>query len=368
MVPTTTVDMSRVRTGYERVIGHRVGRTFAGMAEQNGKVTNIDEKAKLVEITYEDGKSDIFSFGEQYTEFQGFNVTQDIISVVKLGQKVKKGDVITYNKGYFTQDPLTGQLDMSIGVLANVALMENDTTLEDSTEISKRLSEKLTIRPTNTRIVTLTKKSVIHQIKSVGDHVLNTDHLLVFEEEPMDGTNTFNMDDAAMSVLADMNRDKPAAKFNGEIVAMEAYYGCPISEMHPSLGTIVKSAIDQKNRRNKLASKTGRMEDYPPSGIMKPGSKFKGVMFDEDTVCLIFYIQEDIKHDKGDKLVLMNQLKCTCAGVFPQEITSETGVPIDAFFSADAIYRRCVMLPMLYGVLARIVEKMESAAVDMYFK
>ena len=368
MVPTTTVDMSRVRTGYERVVAHRVGRTFAGMANQDGKVTNIDEKAKLVEVTYQDGKSDIFSYGEQYTEFQGFNVTQDLVSVVKLGQKVKKGDVITYNKGFFTRDPLTGQLDMSIGILANVALMENDTTLEDSTEISKRLSEKLTMRPTNTRTVTLTRKSIIHQIKAVGDHVLNTDHLVVFEEEPLDGINTFNMDDAAMSVLADMNRDKPTAKFNGEIVAIEAYYGCPISEMHPSLSLVVKSAIEQKNRRSKMAAKTDRMEEYPPSGIMTPGSKFKGVMFDEDTVCLVFYIQEDIPHDKGDKLVLMNQLKCTCAGIFPKEITSESGTPIDIFFSADGIYRRCTMSPMLYGVLARIVERMEEEAVKLYFE
>ena len=368
MVPTKTVDMSRVRTGYERIIAHRVGRTFAGIALHDGKVTNIDDKARLIEITYDNGNTDIFSFGEQYTEFQGFHVTQDLVPVVSLGQKVKKDDIITYNKGYFTQDPTTGQLDLSIGVLANVALMENDTTLEDSTEISESLANKLTISPTNTRTITLTRKSIVHQIRKVGEHVLNTEPLMVFEEEAFEGAGSFNMDEAALSVLNDMNRDKPAAKFNGKIVAIEAYYGCPITEMHPSLAAIVKEAVDIKNRRNRIATKSGRAEEYPPSGPMKPGSKYKGVMFDEDTVSLVFYIQEDIKHSNGDKLVFMNQLKCTCAGVFPKEITSESGIPIDAFFSADGIYRRCVMSPVLYGVLARIVKKVEEDAVAMYFK
>ena len=368
MVPTETVDMSRVRTGYERLIAHRVGRTFAGIAADNGKVTNIDEKASLIEVTYDDGKVDIFSFGEQYTEFQGFNVTQDLVSVVKLGQKVTKGDVVTYNKGYFTRDPLTGQLDMSIGVLANVALMENDTTLEDSTEISERLSKKLTIRPTNSRIITLTRKSIVHQVRAVGDHVLNTDHLIIFEEEPVEGGSMFNVDDATLSLLADMNRDKPAAKFNGKIVEIEAYAGCEPSEMHPTLAAIFKSAVEKKNRRSRIAGKTNRAEEYPASGVMPVGSKYKGVMFDADTVCLVFYIQEEVIHDKGDKLVFANQLKCTCAGVFPQPITTESGQQIDALFSPDAIYRRCVMSPMLYGVLARIVEKVEADAVNMYFK
>lgn len=364
---TKAVEQSRVRTGYERIVAHRSGRMFAGIAEQDGKITNIDEKSNLIEMTYEDGTVDVFRYGEQYTEFQGFHVSQDIKPVVELGQKLKKGEVVTYNTGYFTRDETTGQLDLTIGVLANVALLEYDTTLEDSTEISQRLSEKLTIRPTNTRIVTLSKKSIIHKAVSVGDEVLNTDSLMIFEEEPIEGTTVFNTDDETLALLSDLNKNTPTAKFNGKIVNIEAYYGCPISEMHPTLGSIVKSATDKKNRQNKIASKTERAEDFPPSGIMPSGSKYKGVTFDEDTVCLIFYIQEEIPHDKGDKLVFMNQLKCTCAGVFPKEITSESGVPIDAFFSCDAIGRRVVLSPILYGILARIMEHTESTAVDMYF-
>lgn len=368
MVPTTTVDRSRIRTGYERVISNMVGRDFAGIAEENGEVTAIDTKARLVEVTYKSGKIDVFKFGEYYNEFQGFHVTQDIECIVKVGQKVEKGDVITYNKGFFNVDPVTKQLDFSIGILANVALMETDVTAEDSTEISQSLSKKLSIKPTNTRIITIPKRSVIHYAASVGDHIKNTDNLMIFEEEAMEGSGTITNDEETLALLSKLNRKTPTAKFSGQIVDIEVHYGCNLSDMHPSLLSIVKPIVDRKNKTNRMANKTERAEDFPPSTIMPKGSKYKGVTYDEDTVCLIYYIQETLTADRGDKLVFMNQLKCTCASVFTQPITSESGVPIDALFSCAAVGDRIVLSPQYFGITSRIMEKVENNILDMYFE
>lgn len=52
---TEYVNKNRVRTGYERVVAHRVSDDFAAVAEKDGKVTKIDHEAKLMEVTYNDG-------------------------------------------------------------------------------------------------------------------------------------------------------------------------------------------------------------------------------------------------------------------------------------------------------------------------
>lgn len=367
-VPTEACDISRVRTGFERTIAHRVGRNYAGLAEQDGKVTDIDTKSKLIEVTYKDGTRDIFEYGSKYTEFQGFFVDNDREMNVTLNQKVKKGDVITYHKGFFKKDPTTGQLDLSIGTLSTIALMETDSTLEDSTEISRRLSKKLSIRPVNMRTISLPKNSIVYSIKQIGDKVVNTDPLMIFEEAATEAGDMFkNVDEATLSLISDMNRSKPTAKFNGEIVKIEAYSGCPVSEMHQSLQEIVRKADEIPNRKNRFSRGSLCEEEYPINEIFKEGSKYKGVEFDNDTVVIVFYIQESITLDKGDKLVFCNQLKSTCCNVMKEGTCTESGIELDAIFSADGLTRRVVLSPVMHGILSRCCDKIQKDIVDEYF-
>ena len=360
LVPTIHTDRNRVRTGFERTMAHRVGREFACMAERDGKVTAIDEKAQTIVVTYKNGDVDVFRYGHVYSKIQSFEVDQDIVPAVKLGQTLKKGEVIAYNKGYFTMDPKTKQLDMTTGIMANVALLETDTTLEDSTEISQRLSQKLTLRPVNMRFVMVNRKSLIYMIRKVGDEVQNTDDLMVFDEDPIDTGEQFKGDADTLSALGDLNKRTPKAKYNGTIVDIDAYAGCTPNEMSPSLSAIFRAAVDRKNRRAKLSAGTMAEDDFRKSSVIPAGSKYKGYSFDEDSVLLCFRIQEDIPQDKGDKMVFCNQLKCTVTGVFPEKVTTHSGVEIDAFFSCSAICRRICASPFLHGILARIMRKVES--------
>lgn len=366
LVPVKQYDRLRVRTGYERIVAHRCSRIFAGVAEEDGKVTKIDDKAKLVEVTYKSGRKDVFTFGESYTEFQSFEVTNRVALDVKMGQSFKKGDIITHNTDYFHKDHDTGQVDFSIGSLANVALIESDATTEDSCEISERLSKKLTMYPTNERVVVLSAKSLVHYCAKVGDHVIPTDNLMIFEESPMT-QSMFTADDDTLSMIADLNKATPHADHQGEIVKIDAYYGCEIKDMSPTLQPIVKAAVDEKIRRSKLASETDKADEYPTSSIIAKDSKYKGTMFTEDTVMLIFHIKEAIPHGTGDKLVLCNQLKCTCCGVFPKKLYTESGVEVDMLFSARAMNKRIVLSAPLTGIASRILERVEDDICKEWF-
>ena len=89
--------MYRVRTGYERVVAHRVTKTFAGIAQGKGKVTRIDENAKLVEVTYTDGKVDLFKFGDQIVEAESIGILQHIKVMLLLITQVSSNKIRLLN-------------------------------------------------------------------------------------------------------------------------------------------------------------------------------------------------------------------------------------------------------------------------------
>lgn len=366
LVPTDGYDKMRVRTGYERVLAHRCGKNFAGVAKANGKVTAIDDKARLVEVTYTDGTKEVYPYGSELMEFDSMELDSRIVCNVKLGQKVAKGDIITYNSDYFKKDAISGQVDMSLGTLANVIFMEMDTTLEDSFEMSSRLSEKLTMHPVNTKTVSLSGKSLIHKCLPIGSVVSPTDDLMIFEEDPT-ATEGMNTDDEALAMLSELNRRTPSAGHAGKIIRIDAYYSCDPSEMHPTVHALVKQCVEERNRRAKLARGSKEADDYPPSSMIKEGSKYKGVTFDKDTVMFIFHIQEDIKHNVGDKLVVCNQLKATCGGIFPKPIYSESGIEVDMLFSMMSTNKRIVLSPFKFGITSRILSKIEDDICMAYF-
>ena len=358
--------MYRVRTGYERVVAHRVTKTFAGIAQGKGKVTRIDENAKLVEVTYTDGKVDLFKFGDQIVEAESIGILQRIEVAVQVGQPVEKGDVITYNTSFFKQDPVTKQLDMSIGVTANVAFIECDMTNEDSFQISKECAEKMAIAPVNSRDVVLSTKALIHSAVDIGEEVTPSSPLMIFENEALTDTPA-DEDPEVLALLSDVNRSTPKAKHSGKVVRIDAYFGCPIDQMSPTVAKLVRKCISSKVQTYKLAKETGNESEFQPVTPIQPGNKFHGVMFDEDTLLLVYHIQERIPHGVGDKLVVANQLKCTCASVFENRPVSESGVPIDLIFSQKAQNNRICVSPIQMGIISRIMEQTEKDVVAEYF-
>lgn len=365
---TECVDRNRIRTGYERVIAHRVSDNFATTAAQDGKVTKIDNVAKLMEVTYKDGTKTVFKIGDHYELAESIVIQNNLKPNFKEGETFKKDDVLTYNEGYFNRDYFTGQVDMTTGVMANLCLLETDTTLEDATEISESLSKKLAINPVNERVVTMSAKSQIFTMVKIGDHVKVTDPLCIFDEEPLTQDPGLTEDEDALAILGDISKTAPTAKFSGEIVHIAVYCGCEVSEMSPSVANVVKAAYVETTAQAKLAKDTARANEFVKPTIVPKGSRFKGIEFDEDTVMIIFYIKERIVHGVGDKLVLCNQLKSTVAAVFPKPVTTESGIPIDVLYSQKGVNSRKVLSPFLTGILSRLVEKVEKDVVDEYFK
>ncbi len=348
--------------------GQRVSKSMVGVAAQDGKVTKIDQDTGMVEITYKDGTKEIFEFGHKFTPFAGFFADHELELVVKLGKQVKQNDIITYNKGYFKLDPDTKQLDMSLGVMANVAFMEMDLTLEDSTAISEEMSKKLAIRPVNIRTIVLNKNSVIYDYKKIGDEVEITTDLMVFDEEAIATDTMFNADEETIKMMSELNRKTPSAKHSGKIVKMNAYSTVPISEMHPSLQKVFRESIAWKNKQAKFAKDSLVENEYPGFQLMKEGSKYLGITFDKDIVVIIYYIQDEIVNSVADKNIVCDQLKFTTAGTLERDVETESKKKIDLIFSINSADRRICVSYMKTGLLNRICEQIENTALDLYFK
>lgn len=367
-LPTKEGSCSRIRTGYERVIAHRVSNLYSYPAEQDGKVIEINQEAGMCKIQYKDGSIHTFQFGELYGECADMVTTQKLELTVKVGDKFNRGDILCYNPQFFELDPTSRQVDWKHGVPGMVAIMDCAGTFEDSNIITKRFGDKLEIEPVQLRAISFNANTFVHDVKKVGDQVDINDFLIVFEDATMTDLSSVTTDDVALDYLAKLNRVTPKAKFTGEIVKIEVFYSCPLSEMHPTLSKVVKDIIRTNNAKNKFSQGTSSSAQYPPSQPLPEGTKFKKVKFEKDTVVFRFFIKETITAGVGDKIVFDSSLKSVVGVVIDDIPTTESGVEIDAVFSGSSISNRIVNSPILVGVGERVLERLEESAIDMYFK
>jgi hypothetical protein len=367
-VPVKQSNTCRIRTGYERVLAHRTRPPFAYAAQQDGKVLSVDEQAHVLTVEYKDGSVYALGYGQEYSNNGGggFYVTQNIeVNGYKEGSKFRKGDILIYNKDFFTADIYSKQVDANLGYLANVALMEMAHTMEDSCVLSQDLAEALRTNPVHQREIVIKASTVVHQIVPVGGSVKNTTPLMIFDDTDIPTEYSSNPD--LLDAIQKLNRSIPKAKYAGKVVKIEAYYRKPLEEMSSSLATVIKSVAKTKNAKAKAAAGAANNYVFPKDQPVNR-DKLGIVDMDEDTVILRFYIQQDLAMGSGDKVVFAASLKSVCARVATEEMVTEDGsLKVQGILGATSAMNRMVMSVFIMGACNRILEKMEQDMLAMYF-
>jgi len=346
------------------------GLTQADLARIQADMKKLPEQKmtviKLFEYVSTEVSYDIFKFGVSFASVSGSHVQQNIMLNVVEGERIKRGDVIAYNSGFFEPDPLSKQVTWKHGVQTTVAILETDSTLEDSCSISEHLSQELVMQPAHQRTITINANTVIHQIVSVGDHIQTTDLLAIIEDADIDAL-TLTDDPETVELLNELNRKGPRAKFHGTVADIDILYSCNVEDLHPSIAALVKVLDARKNQYAKIMEGSSREYLYPRAAKVPVGTKYRGVLFDKDTVLILIMIQEEINLYAGDKLVFANQLKSTCAGLMEKQAYTESGVPVHALFGARSIKARIVNSAYVQGIGNRLFEWAEKGAVKLYF-
>ena len=364
-IPTNGVSHARVRTGFERVVAHRVGMPFAYVAKENGKVLDKNDELKVLTIQYTKSKQKVLiEYGEQYSRnsSESFHVTQKpVVNKLNKGSRFKEGDVLVYNESFFSPDPFSNQVDLRIGVMSDVAFLDTANTQDDSCIVTKELSEKLTIEPVDTKVITIDKNIKLYKYAMIGDEVQSIDPIMVFDEVDLGDEDTSTEVGVVMETL---NKSLPKSPATGKVVNIEVFYRGDLKDMSPSLRTFIQKVNSTKNAIAKIA-KSNNIPYSAPGSIQS--DKLEGKTLDINTVLIKYYIQEEVTMSTTDKVVFAGALKSVCAQVTDKSPMDEDGNKLDAIMGAMSVQNRIVLSPLWHGGLEKIMEKIEKDVLEAYF-
>lgn len=312
---------------------------------------------------FEPGDVDIIEYGEKYTHVSGSYLKQPIKLNIRAGERIKRGDIIAYNAGFFIPDPFSKQVSWKHGVLANTAIMELSATLEDGSLISREFGKKMKMSPAHLRGVTITSNTAITAMVEVGDEVETTDALCTIEDgEFYDEEDTGEN----LSFLANLNRETPRARYHGVVAEISIFYACDPSALHPTIQKILKGQMKEYRARIAAEKGTRKEGNFKPPGQVPVGLKYHGVAFDQDTVLIEFMITEDIVAGQGDKICIANANKTVISDTMEYAPYTRSGTVVDLIYGTTSTFNRIVNSPFIIGMINRLMGHAEHVLTAEY--
>lgn len=345
-------------TGNEITLAHRVGKLFASVADNEGTVTRSDDKFIVVE--FKDGTKQVAKLGKQFGVMAGMATVHELVTDLKVGDTVKKGDVISWNKQFFERDRInTRQVIFKISTLARVALVEKDVTFEDACSISESLAKRLEADIPHVKVLRVKFEQNINNLVKLGDTV-SVDSILCTIENPFGATSTI-YDEKSRETLSELEILSPKASYEGKVEQIKVYYNGEIEDMSESLQKITKVSNKLLNQQRELEGKE------PVTGRVEPGFRVNNQAIAADEAVIFIHINNRATMSGGDKLVFSNQMKSIASyhiteGVFE----TEDGEPLDAEFSYVSFMKRIVESGMVIGTTNTLLIEASKKIVSTY--
>ncbi|WP_257291521.1 hypothetical protein [Endozoicomonas sp. ONNA1] len=350
--------VSPLRTGHEEVIAHRVDDLFAFSAKEDGVIENVSEKALTVK--YKSGKVDSVELGERWGVVAGTNVKHSIVTDFSQGTKVKAGDILAYNTGFFERSWFNPtQVSWKAGVMVKTAIMDTLDTLEDSSAISERVGKLMTTTVGKVRHIKVPFDHTVHNLVSVGDHV-ESDSILCTLEDSITGDNKL-FDESTAQALNVLSAAAPKAKFAGTVDRIEVMYYGDMSDMSDSLQAIAKQGDRERRKRVKELSL-----NEAATGELKESIHVDAALLPMDTLVISIYISHPQTAGVGDKGVFGSALKTTFGRVLTGVNETESGETIDAVFGFQSISNRIVTSPMIMGTTNTLLRVLGKHLAELY--
>lgn len=351
-------EVQPLRTGNERSIVYRMNDTFAQTADEDGTVTEVTKD--YVAVKYKSGVVKKYTIGNKIITSTGSKYPNEIVTTAnKVGYKYKKGDVITYNKGFFSPSPLEkNKVDYMSGCLARTALREASYTLEDSCAVSQELADRLMTVSTEPHFIRMSFDQGIGNLVKVGDKIELGDPICLIEDSVSTDVGLF--DDETRESLSLLSSMSPTSKVSGVVSDIEIYYRGDIEFMSPSLSKLTKSL---EASRKKLAKSLD--EDFIPN-LVEDNVRIGGHELGTDEVIIVVNVNHDVPAGIGDKLVFGNQGKSTIGEVLSGNTRTVSGEKIDAIFGAKSFIDRIITSPFKNGLCNSYLMAVGDVACEMW--
>ncbi len=358
-IATEGYEPATVRTGYESVIGMRCGPMFAQVAKMDGVVKSVT--ATGVIVSYEDGSEKGYDLGTVFGKAEGSVYPHSLVTELKVGDKVKKDDYITYNTKFFSKDPiLPGGVVYKGSLLARAVLVELPVTHEDSSAISKKLSLRLRTTTTKVKTFTVNFRENVHDVVKIGQKLRPEDTLLVIEDEITSSDG--GLKESSLQILSERSKNQPKSEYIGTVSDVEVLYHGDMSDMTSTLKSLTLASNKRKANR---AMSTARLT---ATGEVDSDYSVEGNPLLINKAVIKIYINVDDEPGTGDKIVVSNQLKSIIGEVMDYTLRSEDGQEIDVQFGSKSFAARIVNSLIMIGTRATALKALEKKAIELYRK
>lgn len=344
------------------VIPYKTSSDFVGRAQEDGKVVEINEKLNMVKVVYKDGTSDVFQYGNTVGESSGSLLNHRIAlhPNVAIGAQFKKGSIITYHEDFFHYDEFTKQVAWCHGVPSVLAIMPKDITLEDSSMITSKLADKLSLTSIHTRSIQIKTNMVIDSFVDVGSYVKYNDTLIRLKYEDTADIIT-DVDD----LFSELQQVEYKSKNEGVITGIQIFYVA--DELNESITNFVKKITAKERAQQKFTKESRKETEFIPVNKVSEGMRVRGHQLTGEDVLIIFYIKSTVGCGIGDKIVAGNMLKSVIGKIEHNPIATKEGKEIDIVFGANSIFDRIVCSVFIQGISNTIIESAEDELLHLYF-
>lgn len=363
-----------IRSPVDKIIANVTSDTFAPKAKDDGVIQSIDEKYGKMFVKYDSGEIDCIKIGTTYVTNSSFLLDTKLVANVKPGQKVSKGEVLAYDKDYFQKEG--NDLVYKQGPICFLCIHESDTTEEDSSFLSEEFAGKMTTDVTNCKDIILPPNTNLVSYKKIGDHVLNSDPLMVFEYSD-DKTNIQIIDllgDIDEETKMETMQKSPRADEPGEITNIKVYWTCPLEDMTPSLRAFVEDYIKKVKAEiaaeEKVTKKPSKRRLEIEQSVPRGGRVKRYQVPEEGGVIIEYYTTHEQGMSIGDKASNNTSIKSIIMDVIEQENApyTESGLVLDGQISLLSIQARHVLSITYVGMLSKIMHDYSKEMANFYFE
>jgi hypothetical protein len=311
-------------------------------------------------VEYVDGQERVgVELGRRYGNAAGLVIPHEVVTRLKLGDEFQAGDAIAYNNGFFEPDVLNpSQVIWKSSMSVKTVLLEAADTLEDSSSISKRVSQKLMTKITKVRTILVNFDQQLHRLVKPGDQVEYESILCMIEDAV--SVNNDLLDAGTLDTLRVLSAQSPQSKARGTVERVEMYYNGDKEDMSDSLRALADVSDRLISHRNKSVGRQAF------TGSVNESFRIENEPLMLDTAAIQIYITSNVPAGVGDKGVFGNQMKTVFGRVFEGDVKTESGTTIDAVFSAASVDNRIVLSPYLIGTTNTLLGVIARKVVEAY--
>lgn len=343
-----------VRTGMEYNIPHMSSPMFCNTASEDGVVTEVNDYG--ITVKYKSGEKK-YPLGTMVGSAEGKNYPHKLVSDLKKGDKLKRGDGISWHHMFFQKDTLlSGKLIYKAGKDVTVGFTQANFTNEDSCALYKGLIASFASPYRYIIPYTVNFTDSISDMVKEGDKVAPGDILLVIEDE----ITASNAKIESTNTLQDLVRNAPRSSVGGVIAKIDCLYNGDLIDMSDELKKIARSA----NRQRKVIATQRGETAY--SGETMGELRVAGKVIGLDKA--VIYIHIDGKHgiQTGDKFVFGSQLKATVGYTMDEPFTTANGDKGVAYFDYRSSVKRMAPSAFTTSTANTMLRKFGSKLYDKY--